>query len=390
MRLFYKGFLAFRTAPVLLALCFFVMISSAHAVSGLFTVQDVKVDVTADNAMSARDQAFAQAQVKAFETLRGRMLSEEESAAFENPDPSVISTLIKDFEVTQEKLSSVRYIGTYTFRFKEREVREFFSRRGVRFTDVGSKPLLILPFYQHNGKTVLWSPYNEWMQAWNAYDGYDGLVPLVVPLGDVQDVADMGGDEALTYDERGLTQMLQRYGAGEAVLAIAIPEPSGGLGVHIYRTDRVGPEYVQKITTRGGDDAYKDAVERVASALQRDWKSRTSASASEVNRLQVRINYNSLEEWSAMQRALERVYGITEVKVVSLSPREARVDLIFQGTERRLRLALQQADMTLTAPRISASGLYGQYGGHTDVQPGMPLVYELYLNSQGGGGYRPY
>ena len=59
------------------------------------------------------------------------------------------------------------------------------------------------------------------------------------------------------------------------------------------------------------------------------------------------------------------------------SQRAARVDLLYQGSEQRLRLALQQASMTLTLPRLSMAGLNNAYGAQGR---GSNTVYELYLN----------
>ena len=88
----------------------------------------------------------------------------------------------------------------------------------------------------------------------------------------------------------------------------------------------------------------------------------------------------SLEEWAATKRALDRVYGINEIILKSLSPKEARLDLVFQGDPSRLRLALQQADMTLSQPRGPSAGYYNQgYQGGMTATP----VYDLYLNRYG-------
>jgi len=377
--------------------CFCLLTAfESHAASPLFTVRDVKVDVTSENSIRAREHAFAKAQSDAFAVLAERMMSEGGAQNFTMPDTSTISSLIQDFEVTEEKLSSVRYIGTYIFRFKDKDVRRYFSAQGLRFTDVSSRPVLILPFYQRANQMILWSPYNDWMLAWNRAENLQGLVPLVVPIGDLMDVSDISDDQALTYDEKKLERMLGRYQAGEAALVFAIPDDhlslvtgdqdqaSGTLAVQIYRTDRAGPEAVQSFTVsaKGGETKqalFDRATKQVHRSLQKNWKDKTIVSAGHGNRLQVRVHFSSLEEWARTQRAMERVYGVNEVVLKSLSSKEAHVDLVFQGTERRLRLALAQADMTLTEPRINAAN-FGQSGG------ALPLVYELYLNALRRGG----
>lgn len=379
----YKAFPAVRTV---LCLGFLVVASAAQALAqtlpapdgSLFTVENVIVDVTADNALQAREKAFEEAQVKAFGELSGRMLPEGEKAGFTPPAVSEISPMILDYEVTNEKLSSKRYIGTYTFRFGEQAVTRYFDARGMRDYKVAETlPLLVLPFMDQDGRTMLWSPYNLWLKAWaEAGDLRSGDLPLIVPIGDLNDVADVGDDDAPDYNERGLSSMLGRYGAGEAVIAIARPAEDGAsLNMELYRTDRGQAEYVGSLAETlpsGGDPAslYPAAVRRMIEALGQDWKNgeglaRPSASDTMTadmsvpppampqqgrNSLSVRAAFTTLQEWAAIQRALARAGGISDIMLRALSPREAFLDLAYDGDISNLELALAQVDLALSGP----------------------------------------
>jgi hypothetical protein len=379
MDLFYKRFDQARTALYVLFMSFLLLPTMAQA-NALFIVSDVEVDVTAKSALEAREQAFAQAQVKAFDILAERMLPSDQRESFATPDPVTISTLIMDFEVTKEKLSNVRYVGTYKFRFKEAGVKKLFSNAGVSFTDVASKQLLVLPFYEHQGRLTLWSPYNVWMQGWNRIDGKNALVPVVVPIGDLSDVKDIGDDEAMSYSPSKLGNLLERYDSAEAVLAIARPDADfaiigksgapavGSLGIEIYRTDRQTPQRVQsfRVDAKGGEtrDAMIDrAIADVQKILRQDWKDKTSISSTDLNNVQVRVPLENFQQWAETERVLRQVSGINAIALKSLSPRQAIVDLIYQGDDARLKLALQQSDISLT-----------------NAAAGGPWVYDLRLN----------
>lgn len=338
--------------------------SGAHAADPLFTVEDVKVDVTAENAIAAREKAFDEAQVKAFETLAQRMLPENELATFQAPPASTISTMIQDFELLNEKLSSVRYIGTYTFRFKDTAIRQHFGNSQTSYSDVSSASLLVLPFLQNGNQMTLWSPYNTWMQAWKNTPKLSGVVPLEVPVGDLGDVQNISDDEALSYNPNQLATLLERYDANEAVIAIAIPDQAlasiedaddtaqGTLMVEIYRTDRGRPEMVQQVNmtasgTQSKEQLYAAAVYRVHNALQKDWKERTRIMSGRESNLAVTVPITSISDWVNIQSDLKRVTGIKDISLQSLTARRAVVNLLFQGDSRRLILSLQQAGMTL-------------------------------------------
>lgn len=372
---------------------------ASSAENELFTIKDIQVDVTADNSAIARQLAFEQAQVTAFERLVKRLLSEEESNLLETPDKNVISAIIRDYEITKERLSSIRYIGTYTFRFKSKQVKELLSDAGVVFTDVGSQPVLILPYFQYGYKTILWEPENSWMEGWQRITSYkDALVPIIVPIGDLEDAADMGSTDALTYDIDNLNRIVRRYKAGEAIIMMAIPswrdyyqsdpdKTPDRLTIMMYRTDRKKPEFAESFSVMREAGQTKEefidiAIEEARKALRRDWKSRTMVDPLQNNKLTARIPFKSQKEWIETKDILDDVQGVNSMNILALSPKDAHIELLFNGSEQRLRLALQQARLILTAPKLDFDNLYTKRGSSNDPFSDSTslLLYEIYLD----------
>ncbi len=348
--------------------------ADAKAANSLFTVEDVKVDVTAANAIEARQQAFEQAQTQAFEELTKRMLSNPQMSDYANLPVQTISSLVQDYEVKDEKLSAKRYIGTYTFRFRDQAVKRYFSNQGKQYTDVPSRPILILPFLETSRGPKLWDN-NPWMDAWASNPNLaGGLVPLVVPLGDVSDVSDIGEDEALTYTPRNLRSLVERYGASEAVIAIAKPEGTG-LNIQLYRTDRARPEYVHQtmaraVANQSESQLYASGVNKVKEALRQDWKKKTVVDSTQsASSIQAHVSFGSLQEWAGFQRNLQRARGVRNIQLKALSPRDAYIALEFEGTLERLRIALQQVDLVLEQPRVQNAA--SQQGLNADYSQGM-------------------
>ena len=71
-----------------------LMITEAQAQGALFTVEGVQADVTAVNAIAAREKAFQEAQSKAFTELAQRMISGAELASFTPPQGLALSAMI--------------------------------------------------------------------------------------------------------------------------------------------------------------------------------------------------------------------------------------------------------------------------------------------------------
>lgn len=390
----YKDFVSRRIA-LLLILFMALFVAPVHAQDDpAFTVDNVIVDVTSRSASSAREEAFSQAQKQAFDILMERLLSAEEHEILMVPEEILISPMVRDFEITDEKLSAVRYIGTYRFRFDDEKIKEFLAYQGLSYSDVSSQPVLILPYYKVRNDMILWGGVNPWLEAWQGVSSSGGLVPVVAPTGDLDDINDIGDNEALSFRQAGLESIVKRYSAREALIIIANPDWAPGtlepqlsepdsLNVTLYRALDGNPNYetsfaIDKSGVKDGQTLFDGAVDAVRRALRQDWQTQTSVNAYQSNNLRVRVRFDGLQEWLAIKSKLDGLGGIDEINVLSLTPGEAQLELFFSGSEGRLRLALAQSDMTLTKPQIDIANLYGAgaQAGHS------ALVYDLYMNDR--------
>ena len=384
----------FKGIVILLALIPVFFASQAVAQENpLFVVEGVNVDVTAENSVAAQQKAFEEAQVKAFVMLAQRMVESSGAKPMKTPDAITVASMIKDFEVTNEQVSAVRYVGTYTFRFRESDVTNYFSISGVNYTATVSKTLLVLPFLQEGNRSAIWAENNVWLAAWSRAKLPPSLVPVEVPIGDLMDVGDLNDSQGLNYDMARLAGMQSRYGAGESAILIATPDSTladiagdadkavGSLEVGIYRTDLGAPQFVNQVSV-AADGAesraqlYDRAVLMAYQALQKDWKTKTVTSAANKQGYEVKIVIDSLKDWVRIRRNLTNVPGMESVDVSSLSPREARAMLNFRGDEQRLREMLAQSGMGL--------------GDGIPDGEGIPF-YELQVDavSQGSDFYQP-
>jgi hypothetical protein len=64
---------------------------------------------------------------------------------------------------------------------------------------------------------------------------------------------------------------------------------------------------------------------------------------------------------------------LSDLYIKSVTPREALIEIAFQGDENRLRLALAQADLVM----VPRQGYDLVYGGFT------PQAYDIYLRKFG-------
>ncbi len=119
-----------RTVGILIAAAA-ILGAPAVLAETYLTIENVPVDVTAKNAAAARDSAIAVAQPKAFDLLIKQVVANPADQARLHPSQGQIESFVKDFGVDNERVSTVRYIGLYSVRFKASLINKYLSDSGV-------------------------------------------------------------------------------------------------------------------------------------------------------------------------------------------------------------------------------------------------------------------
>lgn len=331
--------------------------------ASVYTVEDIQVDVTDENALTARDKAFKLAQEQAYIKLAQRLTEEQREAAKNNmPDEMTLAAMIRDYEITSEKLSSVRYVGVYTIRFKESEVQRFFKQTDQSFTDEQSPPILILPYMKTDAGYEIWEGANDWTRAWNKQAGTRGLVPLVTALGDLKAMQAVHGGTTIEYDPRALTDLIADYNATEAVIAVAIPDGGlkniaspqdtahGALRVELYKTYGPKPVLASQLFVAAQDgisraDLYLQASSRVHNMLSENWKAQRLAGAQRSMHVRATVLINNLPDWMRIKNILDRNDQVSGLQVEGLSPGQAVVSMTLKRGVPSFNRAMQRYNL---------------------------------------------
>lgn len=265
-------------------------------------VTGVIVDKTAENAVVAREEAVADARRLAFRKLAEANMSAEAATDLAMPDDQTLSALVQDFEIKRERLSSTRYVGDFTVRFRD-GVRQFIpvptayeeataEHNAFEEAHAGTDavmanaadmpaghvrltaPVVILPYLQNiAGQMILWGEPNPWREVWQSQPPRaKGLVAdsdvakaegkVVVPLGDIADIS-AGPDTAIwSGNYAALDKMRENYGVQTVVVAVA---NRSGAQMRVDLYDYTGDSLVRRGRVQPIIDAGMD--DRAAFAL---------------------------------------------------------------------------------------------------------------------------
>ncbi len=329
----------------------------------MFTVPDVKADATAETAAAARVTALAQGQSLALRRLLERLTLRADYGRLPSAKEAGIDDLVRDFQVEEEKTSPVRYLARLKIRFKPGAIRRLLRSKNIPFALTISKPVLVLPVYDIAGAFSLWDEPNPWREAWARLPARDSLVPLVVPLGDLADIADIGAEQAVKGDMKRLRAIARRYGAADSLVAVATlrmaaPADLSEVQVPMIQVsvtriggpsqDRTIIETYSAETPDGLPAVLAKAARSIADQVEEVWKLDNLIRFDRKDELTAELKISSLADWLKAKKRLRGITFIRRSDLVYLSRNKAVVRLQFNGDQQQLKLALAQSDLLLS------------------------------------------
>ena len=170
-------------------------------------VMGIEVDVRAESGSAAREQAWEEAQRKAWARLDGPSLSD-----------SQIAGLVSAIVIERERLGPKRYIATLGVVFDRQRASRYLGAAGEA---TRSAPMLLLPVTISAGTQMVYEQRNPWQRAWAEFQAGQSRIDYVRPAG-------AGGDSLLlTYGQTGRRSRtwwrnaLDQFGAADVLVPIA-------------------------------------------------------------------------------------------------------------------------------------------------------------------------
>ncbi|QXG78952.1 DUF2066 domain-containing protein [Rhodospirillum rubrum] len=239
----------------------------------------INVDVTAGSPTEARQKAINDGQVKALRALLESLTTEGDHARLPAVTARDADAMVVDFGLANEKTAAKRYLATLNVRFNAAMVDRLLASSGIGHATTRDAPVLVLPVYQPqpSDPPQLWEDTNPWNEAWNKQTGLsEGLVPLVLGLGDIEDISALDGKRALSADAAA-SGLAQRYGASDVLVLKAEGTAESGLTITAVGG---GPfSAMAPVSVEPGPQAFKTAVAKARAALETAWKTQGGKNA---------------------------------------------------------------------------------------------------------------
>jgi hypothetical protein len=337
----------------------------AHAADSLYEVAKISVDVTAKDAVAARDEGMAEAQMRAVKIVLQRLLPLSAQDQIPEFTPQDIEGLVNGVSIRSEQNSTTRYIATLDVSVSEPGIKKLLQDQAIPYSESRAPSISILPLVIAGG-SIKSEGGEGWRQAFEQLDLAHSATPATIlrprpglSLDTVKAV--------LAGDAQALATMQADYGYGPLVLAVG-ETAKGEFVTRLAGSDSVGAINFGR-SDKLSADAQTIAREAAATAfgiIENRWKVSQAPEAAptevkyeegagapaaeqsgppkaEVPRNVVaQVEFSSLKDWQDIRGRLMNVAGIQALEVNTLSARGASVTFDYAGSLGHLQEVLGQ------------------------------------------------
>jgi hypothetical protein len=277
-----------------------------------------------------------------------RLTKQEEWEKLPDSQALDFENLVEGLRISNEKTGPGRYLASLSVQFKPAPLRDLLRGVGVAITEVQSRPALLLPVLEDLEGLQSWGEH-WWRQEWAAYDIDNSLAPMLLPLGDLEDTEIANAEDILIGDPAKLQRLNERYGTDTVVVAHALADVEGQLGVTAYIFGAEESDVIVRTYRTGTPhpEMGQRAIDEVMGILAARWKSVAAVVSDEKQVLQVRASYTSLADWTRLLERLNAVDLVRQVTIVELTKNYAYVDLAYIGSVPQLTNNLDQNELVL-------------------------------------------
>jgi len=341
--------MSYRILSLVLGAIFFICSGYSALAQSVYHVTGVAVDVTANDASKARQQAFNKAQRDAFDILLSRMLlSTEDTDNLANISFTEITTLIQDFEVINEKSSSVRYIATLSFQFKADAVKKLFRQYNIDFVETVSDRTLLLPVFFEGDKEILFEESNVWLNTWKTGLPKFSFLTPILPLGDIEDIESvLFIDNRLQIEGNAYRFLSDKYQISKVILVKLSKIEENFSKVEITTFTKEGLVNSEEIVLGLPFSSYQALVNATIAYLDQQWKIEHVINNNSINSAKISVTFENSATWYEIRQKINKISLIEKLDLIRIANHQIDLEIQFNGTNDKFIQAIRNTGLDI-------------------------------------------
>lgn len=335
--------------------------ASVRCVEPVFGVADIVIDQTADNANEARTEGVRMAAEKAFTIVLDRLLMapERRNAFLQKHDLDEFTDFV---HIIEENSLPNRYIGRLDFCFDAQRLRTALKQANLRWSELQSPPILVVPVWNGTDGARAWQLENKWIGAWHQFVSKNtGLVSLRILQPTLYRERRLRAEELSAASQQHLASAAILAESQQILLVIANEDYEGStrlvdVSADLYDRDgnllsavyKHGKSAIGKVA---GKNDLLTIVNRhivdISRSMEEGWHAANLMGDPVSSRLTVDVPIETLGEWASRLETLRAIAVIDEMEIHKLDVTSAIVSLRLVGPVTALENALAVHNLRL-------------------------------------------
>ena len=321
-----------------------------------FGVNNVSIDQLADTASEARQLGTRAAAETAFAVVLERLLNDPEkiSQFLDRHDLDQFSDFV---HITEENSLEGRYIALLDFCFDADRLRASFRKDGLRWTELRSPPILVVPVWQGPDGARAWQSDNSWLSGWReAVETSNGLVNFVLLEPTIINERSLRAEDLARANPVTLSLATTLAEAEQTMLVIARLDYDGSSpvltvdGQLFSRDGKLITTLAKMVDLPVSSDLVGQlavARSQILQEMQASWYAANAISGNDTQKMTLILPINSLEEWASRLTVFDQIAVFNGYRVRKLDLTSGVVTVNVEGTIAAVKNALLAKGLSL-------------------------------------------
>ena len=321
-----------------------------------FGVQNVSIDQRAETAGEARELGTRAAAETAFGVVLKRLLH----------DPEIVAEFVArhdldeftDFvHISEENSLEGRYIALLDFCFDAARLRQSFRTSGLKWTELRSPPILVLPVWQGPEGARAWQKNNSWLSGWrDAVETTHGLVNFVLLEPTIVNERSLRAEDLARANQVTLSYAATLAGAEQTMLVIARLDYQGATpvltvdGQLFSRDGRLLTTLAKMVDMPVATNLAEQlgiARSKILGEMEASWYAANAISGNDTQRLTLVVPITSLAQWTSRLAVFDQIAVFNGYDIRKLDIGSGVITANVEGTIAAVENALLAHDLKL-------------------------------------------
>ena len=332
----------------------------------VWAIENIKVDEKNFNPTKAKNDAERKSTLKAFNKLLDRIVVTpvgEIKSDYPEMEIEKIETMLNFKLVKNETTLSNRYLAEFSFCFIPNKVANYLISKNYSWSELTSRPIIILPVWKTKFGSRLWRDPNPWKNAFvENLNFHKGLSNQIIPIGRIGVERSIDSKLALMKNSTSISRAIKRGGATRALITVAEVLDNENPQLKTLKIkailfndkgDDQGLLYDKNISLEVSDLSNILSLEsqEIISSMETRWKQANIFDGKMNGDIKVFINAKNSFEWANGMRTLKNLPGISKIRTESIHYNGGYVRLWVMGGIKRLVSIITEKDLPISGSR---------------------------------------